>query len=111
MNPETLRQLIVNCRRKNMRMLGFPREWTPERVRHLEIEGHFFTNEGAWEFVADKLADGHVFEEMKLDNPPGALAIVMNIKVSNSDTSIYVKIQLGKGNLAIGRSFHYSNYR
>lgn len=110
MNEETLRQLIANCRRKNMRSLGFPREWTPEKVKNPEMDGYCFTEVGAWEFVADKLTAGHEFEVMILDNPNGALAIVMKIQLSASDPSLYVKIQLGAGNKALGRSFHYSNY-
>ncbi len=89
MHPETLRQLIANCRRKTGRALGFPIEWTPSKVKHPELEGYFFTEMGAWEFVADKLEAGHSYEEMQLDHPKGALAIVMKIQLTTQDPHLY----------------------
>ena len=109
MNAESLRQLIANCRRKDGRALGFPRDWAPSRVCYPEVEGFYFTEAGAWEFVADKLEAGHPFEEVRLDQPPGALAIVLKIPLRPDAPLLYVKIQLGVANKAIGRSFHYSD--
>lgn len=110
MNADTLRQLIANCRRKHMRFLGMPRDWAPHRIKHPEIDGFCFTDASAWEFVAEKLEAGHPYEEMLLDNPKGALAIVMHIQLTASDPLLYVKVQVGVGNKAIGRSFHYSEH-
>ena len=110
MNSETLRQLIASCRRKHMRVLGFPRDWSATRVKNPENDGYCFTDAGAWEFIADKLETKHKFEEIVLDNPKGALAIVMKIQLTTSEPLLYVKIQLGVGNMAIGRSFHYSDH-
>lgn len=109
MNPETLRQLIISCRRKD-RVVGVPSEWSPQRVKHPEMEGWFFSDVGAWEFIADKLEAAHPYEELYLDNPPGALAIVMKVRLTVPDPLLYIKVQIGASNRAIGRSFHYSNY-
>lgn len=109
MNSDTLRQLIANCRSKKGRSLGWPLDWAT-RVRNPESDGYFFTEAGAWEFVAGKLEAGHLFDEVVLENPQGALAIVMKIQLTTSDPLLYVKIQIGAGNKAIGRSFHYSDH-
>jgi hypothetical protein len=109
MNPESLRQMTANCRRQHGRFLGFPRDWAPSRVRNPHLEGYFFTEAGAWDFIADKLEAGHPYEELVLDNPRGALAIVLKICLKIEEPLLYVKIQLGAGNKAIGRSFHYSD--
>jgi hypothetical protein len=109
MNVDTLRQLIKNCRIKKERFLGFPRDWNPSRVRNPDATGDYFTESGAWEFIADKLEAGHIFEEISLDNPSGAPAIVMKIHLTMEDPLLYVKIQIGDRNKPIGRSFHYSH--
>ena len=110
MNPETLRQLIASCRRKDRRFLGFPRDWNPSRIKNPEIEGYYFTESSAWEFIADKLEAKHPYEVVHLDNPPGALALVMKIQLLAEEPLLYVKVQVGVGNKAIGRSFHYSDH-
>ena len=109
MNPESLRQLVASCRRKDSRVLGFPRDWNPSRIKHPEIDGFYFTEASAWEFIADKLEAKHPYIEIVLDKPAGALALVMEIKVTPNEPLLYVKIQIGRGNKAIGRSFHYSD--
>jgi hypothetical protein len=109
MNAESLRQLIANCRRSDRRALGFPRDWQPERVHNPEIDGFFLTHAGAWELIASNLEHGHPFTEMELDNPPGAPAIVLKIALDPRHPAVYVKLQIGKQNVPIGRSFHYSD--
>lgn len=108
MNPETLRQLITNCRRSDKRVLGFPRDWSPSRVNNPACKGFTFTEAGAWEFVADTLASGHPYDLIPLDTPQNALAVVLKIRLTDTDPLLYVKIQIGAGK-AIGRSFHYSD--
>jgi hypothetical protein len=108
MNGETLRQLIGNCRKKKERQLGFPRDWVPNQIRNPETSGEYFTEAGAWEFIADKLEDGHPYSVINLENPPGAPAIVMKIQLEPEFPPLYVKIQVGIRNIPIGRSFHYS---
>lgn len=111
MNADTLRQIIANCRRKHMRFLGFPCDWYPAGIKRPDLEGYFFTDASAWELIADKLEEAHPFEELILDNPKGALAIVMHIRlVINAPSLLYVKVEVGVGNKAIGRSFHYSDH-
>jgi hypothetical protein len=44
-----------------------------------------------------------------LDNPPGRTGYVLKIALFGAPRLIYVKLQLGSGNV-IGRSFHYSDY-
>ena len=109
MNPESLRQLIANCRRKDGRALGFPRDWAPNRVPNPEVSGFNFSEAGAWEFVAEKLEAGHAYEEVRLDIPLGALALVMKIQLTSTPPLLYVKIEVGARNKAIGRSFHFSD--
>lgn len=108
MNVDTLRQMIDNCRKKKERSLGFPRDWVPNRIRNPDANGDYFTEVGAWEFIADKLEAGHAFDEIILDTPLGAPAIVMKIQLETGVPLLYVKIQVGVRNKPIGRSFHYS---
>lgn len=110
MNQETLRQLIANCRRPSGRSIGFPNEWTPHRVELPGAAGFVFSDPGAWDLIADRLDSGHAYEEMHLDVPPGALAVVMRIELDPAKRPLYVKVQLGYGNRAIGRSFHYTHF-
>ncbi len=62
---------------------------------------------GAWQFIEDKLAEGHPIEEVELRMPPGRKGYVLKINVGNNQPKLYVKLQLGSGQV-IGRSFHYS---
>ena len=91
-------------------MLGVPRDWQPYSVIHPSYAGSTFTDQSAFEFIADCLEAGHEFEELMLDVPKGALAIVLKINMGPTTSMLYVKLQVGKGNLVIGRSFHYSDY-
>jgi hypothetical protein len=108
MNADTLRQLIKNCRNKKERFVGFPRDWAPYKIINPAENEECFTDISAWEFIAEKLEAGHEFEEIRLNTPPGALAIVMKIQLTTEAPLLYIKIQIGARNKAIGRSFHYS---
>ncbi|MBF0462527.1 MAG: hypothetical protein HQL87_14175 [Magnetococcales bacterium] len=110
MNLDTLRQLVARCRCKGQRDLGWPREWCPNRIKQPGTDGYYFSDVGAWEFIADQLEAGHPYEELYLDKPPGALAIVMKIRLAPNVPLLYVKVQIGPGNKVLGRSFHYSNH-
>lgn len=107
-NPETLRQLIGNCRKSSGRFLGFPRDWCPFRISNPASPGFYFSDISAWEFIADHLESCHPHEVIELKNPPGALAIVMQIALPGGGQPLYVKVQVGVSNKAIGRSFHLS---
>lgn len=106
MHPDTLRQLIVNCRSAKTRMLGFPRDWRPHTIPNPHFPDMPLTDASAWELAADYLAGGGGFYELSLDVPPGALAICFEIG-RNAPPPIYVKIEV-RARVAVGRSFHLS---
>ena len=70
----------------------------------------YFTEPAAWEFIADKLAQMHPVEVLNLDEPAGAKGYVMKINMGKNTPQLYVKLQLGSGEI-IGRSFHYSKHQ
>lgn len=107
MHPDTLRQLIASCRSPRGRMLGFPRNWRPHTVRNPNFPSMMMTDAGAWELIADYLESGGDFYEMVLDIPPGCPAIYFETKLVDP-LPIYVKVQIGSRNIAVGRSFHFS---
>lgn len=106
MNPDTLRQLIASCRSGRSRTVGRPSVWLPKNVRDPSNPEWPFTDAGAWHFIADLLESGHEYYEMVLDNPAGAKAICLTVVAPPPDPAIYIKVQIGAGNKAIGRSFH-----
>jgi hypothetical protein len=108
MNPETLRQLIANCRRKKGRFLGFPRDWCPHRIPNPRTPGYPFSDDSAFELIADHLESGQAFDVIALDNPVGAVALAITVKIDGMSQPLYIKVQVGQANVAIGRSFHPS---
>ena len=69
--------------------------------------GACFTEPGAWDFIVEQLRDkGIQVEEIELTMPPGKKAYVFCIPTRQG--AIYVKIEFGKGDVVIGRSFHLS---
>jgi hypothetical protein len=110
MHPETLRQMAQNCRRKDCRHLGFPRDWNPGTVENPGCPGFPLTDFSAWEMVADLIEAEHPYEDFVFDNPAGAIGIVLKVNVNPKLPQIYIKLQLGAGNRVIGRSFHYSDH-
>ena len=96
------------CRDKRRRNNDWSRErptrWQPTQIENPE-SGFYFTSPGAWHFIADLLEDGHHFEELILEKPPGAKAYWTKATLSNKAV-IYIKIQ-PSGNMIFGRSFHY----
>lgn len=111
MNPETLRQLVANCRKSSGRSIGRPHEWTPHRVEIPGLPGFFFSDAGAWDLIADKLDEGIEYQEISLDTPYGSTAIVLCVGIDPKRPPVYMKVQVGNGSCAIGRSFHYSHYQ
>lgn len=111
-NAETRRQLARLARSARTRTSAFsphePTDWRPEQVEG--PEGGFspyFTDAGAWELIADKLDEGHAVEVIELHKPPGAKGYVMKIDLKPDAPTLYVKLQLRRGQV-VGRSFHYS---
>lgn len=110
--PDTIRhQISVLARQKKRRRSQFtrqePTKWKPQTVR--DSNGEFFTDPGAWEFIAELVDSGHPLKEIELRLPPGKTAYVMKKRLDSSHPEIYIKVRLGAG-VIIGRSFHYSSY-
>jgi hypothetical protein len=103
-------QLVVLARSRKTRVVEWSREmptdWRPYQIRN-PITGDFFTQDGAWHFIADLLESGHPIEEIILCQPPGRRAYVMLVELGPKLPKLYIKLQLGSGKV-IGRSFHYS---
>lgn len=97
------------CRKRGTRKSTFsqtiPTHWSPHQVRHPKT-GEALSDDGAWEFVADLLRDGHDIEVIVLEQPPGKKGYVL-ICEGFAGENIYMKLQLTSG-LVIGRSFHIS---
>jgi hypothetical protein len=114
-NSDALRQLIASCRKSRERFvgrpeMGMPSDWCPRKILNPEMPpGYYFTDESAWEFIASKLESGHPYEDVSLNTPPDARGIVLKIQINNYQRHLYVKVQVGKANKAIGRSFHISH--
>ena len=85
-----------------------PTDWRPGQVRNPDgVLDTFFTDAAAWEFIAERLDDGHPIETVELRKPQGAMGYVMKIDIESGRPQLYIKLQLGSGKI-IGRSFHYS---
>lgn len=69
--------------------------------------GAAFTEDGAWEYVAEQIEAGIAIEVIQLEIPPGKRGYVMHLPSHDASVPIYVKLQLGSG-VVVGRSFHYS---
>lgn len=107
---EIKQQLAILCRRSRSRIVPRSHErpcrWYPTEVRRPDSE-YYFTDAGAWEFIADRIEAGDPVEEIVLDHPPGKSGFVMKIPGVDANLVIYVKLELG-GGIVFGRSFHYS---
>ena len=82
-----------------------PIDWRPTQIQHPDGDG-FFTRNGAWDFLVERLDAGEPIQEISLRDPPGRKAYVMKIRVSPTLPYLYVKLELGAG-VVLGRSFHY----
>jgi hypothetical protein len=104
---EIYRHQMIVLIRSNRRVVprDMPTEWRPTEVVNPESRMPF-TPGGAWHLIADKLEEGHPFEEVELRNPSGKAGYVLKID-SGEGQKIYIKLQFGNG-CVIGRSFHYS---
>lgn len=80
-----------------------PKDWSPKSVVD-PLFNQPFTDQGAKDFIAELLENGHPIEEIALDTPLGKMGYVM--KVETEGGKIYIKLELGSGKI-IGRSFHY----
>ena len=106
-DPEAHRhELATLARRRHSRRLQFPHEWQPWCVCS-EVTGMPFTEAEAWNFIADRLEDGHPISVIDMRDNPGTHGFVMLIEMSGNERPLYIKVQLGAG-VIIGRSFHWS---
>lgn len=107
------RQLIILSRRSRSRSVKFtaqaPTDWRPQDVLDptSDLLNDVFSDQTAWRLIADYLEAGGDVMEVTLSKPPGAKAYVMLIEIQSSERPVYVKLQLGAGEI-FGRSFHYS---
>ncbi len=106
LDGDVRKQLVTLCRRSRACVLGWPRDWRPQQVKH-PTSGEWFTERGAWHFIAELLDAGHPAETIVLTDPPSKTAYVLHVSVGPGTPNIYIKVQLGSGEV-IGRSFHYS---
>lgn len=107
-NSDPIRdQLAKFARSEKSRVLGFPRDWKPNEVVNPD-DDQVFSPAGAWMFIARKLEEGHPYEIVLLKEPPGKKGYVMKIAMGTDKPNLYVKLQLGSGQV-VGRSFHYEH--
>lgn len=100
-------QLALLAARKSARRYGWPRDWRPATVEN-PMDGNPFTEQGAWDFIADLLSQGIEIEHTIIDEAKGGKnAYVIKTRLNNRQ--LYIKLQLGSG-VIWGRSFHYSHH-
>ena len=85
-----------------------PTDWRPNDVQH-PIFGDYFSLNECWNFIENKLSEGHPIEIVSLEKPPGKRGYVMKVEATPRGRIIYIKLEIGTGGL-VGRSFHYSEY-
>ena len=98
-------QLALLAARKRARRYGWPRDWQPGTVTN-PMDGNPFTEQGAWDFIAELLSAGIEIEHLIIDEVKGGKSAYV-IKTELNNRHLYIKLQLGNGCI-IGRSFHYS---
>ena len=106
---EIRRQLAQRARSRRTRTSAFsrelPGEWTPTAITR-PGGSEPYTDDSAWEAVADALEGGCEIEVISLEKPPGKKGYVLLLE-SAVGVPIYVKLQLTAEGVH-GRSFHYS---
>lgn len=103
--------LVKRCRSRRTRTSAFtsraPTKWDPRSLRDPGDPLNVFTEDRAWDFIAEALEAGVAVQVISLEKPPGAKGYVMLLNGAGTD-KIYVKLQLGGGTV-LCRSFHRSN--
>lgn len=104
--------LIRLCGSKRTRIATFtpemPCRWQPTQFTDPRTR-QAFTEDGAWSYIVVHLEAGVEIQELILDRPPGARALVLLLPGVNAQ-NIYVKLQICAGKV-VGRSFHESETR
>ena len=105
------KDLAGRARKKGTRIYEWtkerPTDWRPYTVVDPST-GEYFTNEGAWHFIADLLDNGHPVDIITLEKPPGRTGYIMTVDLDEKCPLLYIKLELGKS-VIFGRSFHHSN--
>jgi hypothetical protein len=109
-NSATERAALIRlCESKRTRVVTFtsemPCRWQPTQFTDPRTR-QAFTDEGAWSYIVEHLEAGLEIQEMTLDRPKGAKALVLMLSGVNAP-KIYVKLQICNGRV-VGRSFHES---
>ncbi len=76
-------------------------------ILHPNRSNEYFTDDAAWEYVADQLEEGVAVRVTILDKPAGKKGYVMHLRSQVENKTIYVKLQMLSDKVA-GRSFHIS---
>ncbi len=108
---ESIRKSLAQlCRNKNLRITGrnfdVANYWEPYRVKDPDTH-MYFTDDGAWDFIADALESGAKLRCIKptTEFPDYAYYIIEQI---DEKTEVYMKVMLKqKLGKVVGVSFHY----
>lgn len=108
-SAEIRMRLIVFARSRRTRQTQFtpemPSRWQPTQLTDPATR-QAFTEDGAWQYIADHLAQDAPIEVITLDKPQGKTGYVLKLPGANGIV-IYVKLQIC-GDHVRGRSFHAS---
>ena len=109
---DSIRHQLVTLVRRGDRTAEFtrarPTDWRPGDVPNPNgLLLPYFDDDSAWELIASRLEDGHDVETIPLEQPRGNKGYVMKIDINPGRPLLYVKLELGSGEV-IGRSFHES---
>jgi hypothetical protein len=104
------RDAAGRARRRSRRVVHFsrdcPSEWRPRSVVNPNT-GEPFTDDSAWNFLADLLDTGAELSPVTLARPYGNNDRGYVVMTALDIKELYIKFQLGSCDI-IGRSFHYS---
>ena len=110
---DSLRKQLVNLARKaETRSAAWtqdsPTDWRPQTVRKPGVSAdRYFTDQTAWDWIANQLESGCEVFEVELRKPRGKKGYVLESLLDPSEPPLYVKLEL-QSRKVIGRSFHYS---
>jgi hypothetical protein len=102
--------LVAACRDRRRRFVERtrerPSEWRPFEVLQIAEFNIFFTDQTAFEFLADQILSPCVVTKVSLRQPPGESGYEMTFDRPRNDV-LYAKLELNGQNV-FGRSFHLS---
>ena len=96
------------AKRTDGRKMDIANRWEPSTVRHPELHS-FFTEAGAWEFIADCLERGEKLQKLPKSEEFPDFTVVMLHAPDVGDRRIYMKLAMKLDlDIVVGVSFHYS---